>query len=315
MRKRQAFTLIELLVVIAIIAILIGLLLPAVQKVREAANRMKCSNNLKQLGLGHHNYHDTQGYLMPMASPSGCCWGTWIVLMMPHIEQDNAYRLYQNWGGTDSTNSNFPAQGVPGSFPRYGSSPNTTNVTGRRYQILTCPSDQSNAPIGQITNINYVVNGGNGGTYGGNGPAPLPPGYVRSHGMFDGGNRNRQIKLTDVTDGLTNTIMMAEVVQGQGRDLRGFAWWGDASAFSTYYPPNTNANDLIYIPFYCNSQPLKNLPCSGAGGALHSARSRHATGVNILLGDGSVRFLSSNIDPNTWRNMGPGGDGAVINIP
>jgi prepilin-type N-terminal cleavage/methylation domain-containing protein len=314
MQKRRGFTLIELLVVIAIIAILIGLLLPAVQKVREAAARMKCSNNLKQLGLAHHNYHDSYGHLMPMVSPSGCCWGTWTVLIMPYIEQDNVYRLYQNWGGTDSVNSNFPAQGT-GTFPRYSSAPNTTNVTGRRYPMFSCPSDQDNNPIGQISNINYVVNGGNGGTYGAAGPAPLPSGYSRMHGMFDGANRTRKIKLTDITDGLTNTIMMAEVLQGQGRDLRGFAWWGDASAMSTYYPPNTNANDLIYTSFYCNNQPQQGLPCSGAGGAHHSARSRHANGVNVALGDASVRFIPNSIDPTIWRNLGPGADGFVVQLP
>ena len=315
MRKRRAFTLIELLVVIAIIAILIGLLLPAVQKVREAAARAKCSNNMKQLGLGHHMYHDTNNNLIPMMSPSGCCWGTWTVLMMPFVEQDNVFKLYQNWGGTDTVNSNFPAAGVAGTFPRYAAAPNSTNVTGRRYSVLSCPSDQDNTPIGTITNINYVVNGGNGSTYGAAGPAPLPTPYSRGYGMFDGANRTRKIKLTDITDGLTNTIMMSEVLQGQGSDLRGFAWWGDASAFSTYYPPNTNANDLIYTSVYCNNQPLRNLPCSGAGGAHFSSRSRHTGGVNVTLGDASVRFITNNIDPVTWSNMGPGSDGSVITLP
>ncbi len=313
MRKKNGFTLIELLVVIAIIAILIGLLLPAVQKVREAAARMSCTNNLKQLGLAQHNYHDQNGNLTPMMGPGGCCWGTWVVLMLPFIEQENAYKLYQNWGGTDAGNTGFPAPSNGTNGIRYAAAPNNTNVTGRRYKTMTCPSDQENAPIAPITNHNYAVSGGTGGTFR-TVPTGAPSGFVPQAGMFDGGSLTRKIKLTDVTDGLTNTVMIAEVLQGQGSDLRGFTWWGDASAMSTFAPPNTPTPDQIYTAGYCNNQPLKNLPCTGAGGAVFFARSRHTGGVNVALGDASVRFIQNGVTPTTWLYMGAASDGQVISI-
>lgn len=101
----------------------IALLLPAVQAARAAAQRSQCQANLKQIALAMHNHHDSKGSLPAGMGPSGCCWGTWQVLILPYVEQENVYQLYQNWGGNDSTG------------PRYSSSPNTTNVSNKRFDI------------------------------------------------------------------------------------------------------------------------------------------------------------------------------------
>jgi prepilin-type N-terminal cleavage/methylation domain-containing protein len=240
-RRRRGFTLIELLVVIAIIAVLIGLLLPAVQKVREAAARAKCQNNLKQIGLAMHNYHDSSGELPAQTAKNNnsCCYGTWQMSILPYVEQDNLWKAYINFGGTAATGPTYEQQ-------------SNLLVTSQRLTIFTCPSDIPSAPKsgnykGQTYNVtqhNYLVNVGNiDYAQGRDGVLPdQPAGLVFLGAPF---SRSTQFPLTDITDGTSNTLMVAEVNQGQGPDFRGLSWWAEGSGFTVYRTPNSPGYDYI----------------------------------------------------------------------
>lgn len=282
--SQRGFTLIELLVVIAIIAVLIALLLPAVQQAREAARRSQCKNNMKQLGLAMQNYHDN-AKVFPVGQFS-CCWGTWIVEILPYIDQAP---LFKQW--VPRNMYDLPAGGY-----RYSNTPNIP-VTRTRLTALTCPSDTPNAPISPITSHNYAVNFGNThygqGTYNGVvfGGAPFITG-------------SRSTTMADIRDGTSNTMLVGEVLQGTGTDLRGFSWWGDASQFTAYNPPNTTIPDRIYTAGYCVNKPIDNLPCAvstAADPTQFAARSRHAGGVHVVMVDGAARFITQNIDVRVWR--------------
>jgi prepilin-type N-terminal cleavage/methylation domain-containing protein/prepilin-type processing-associated H-X9-DG protein len=329
--RRRGFTLIELLVVIAIIAILIGLLLPAVQKVREAAARMSCQNNLKQIGLAMHNFHDTNGKLPPGMGPFGCCWGTWAMTIMPYIEQDNMFRLYVNYHGNDLT-------GI-----RYAGGTNLTNVTRQRLKILTCPSDTPSAPLNQMTAHNYAVNYGNTNFYGTTvagvvfGGAPFrayPSAWLtntaiqQAYGWAQpdsdkqarfpqlGKAGDPQPAITHITDGSSNTLMVAEVIQGQGGDLRGFIWWGSASGFTAFNPPNANAPDVM-TGGVCNVQATYNIPCTTLNSQqfpkMSAARSKHTGGgVNAVYCDGHVAWVPNSINLAIWRALSTTQGGETI---
>jgi len=341
-RVRSGFTLIELLVVVAIIAILIGLLLPAVQKVREAAARMKCENNLKQIALANMNYESSNGTFLPGVSRTGCCWGTWQVPILPFIEQDSLFKIYVNFGGLDN------GGGYPAGFTyRYAGGVNLA-VSRTRLSTFTCPSD-STSQVGTIINHNYVLNAGNTSFYqvsipvgcanpsvtsttctgfGGapfgwyEDPATLAAGGDASPTNYSSGNAalglsGRPRKIAEITDGTSNTLMASEVNQGDqrwGSDYRGFSWWGGAAGFTAYDVPNSTSPDVL-TGANCNSKP-PNAPCTTSSTAtrprMQLARSRHMNGVNAALCDGSVRFITNSIDLASWRALSTSQGGEVI---
>lgn len=305
--RRRAFTLVELLVVIAIIGVLVGLLLPAVQAAREAARRMQCSNNLKQMGLAAHNYLDTH-----KALPTGeylCCWGTWMLQLLPFMEQGNMFAQYQ-----------FNGMMVDfGAGTRYGSAVNLP-VTRIQMASFSCPSDSNTAASNNYNGItfhNYVANHGNT-TLGRKTPhgttsTGAPNIFGNAPFRFVGPNDKPQnMKLADLADGTSNTLLFSETVQGVGGDLRGFAWWNGGAHFSTYLAPNSNAPDVLENIAYCRGIPgaagynPRNPPCAAPTTAFPSsiaARSRHVGGVQAGMGDGSVQFISNSINLDTWRAL------------
>ncbi len=314
-RRRSAFTLIELLVVIAIIAILIGLLLPAVQKVREAAARMQCSNNLKQLGIAAHSYHDQFGRVPPAYDArTGLSWH---VLILPFIEQDNLFRQFDLVNASNS-------HGIVGRNNPHGL------VKIKTYQ---CPSSPvTNQLFGAPHNTNgvgdYIPSGsGNAAAvahyFGVNGPrgtnpasgAAYPTGTAlhegvpaATSGMFQ---RDTAVTLVGVTDGTSNTMMVAEmswVSNNFGTRYRtwtrgGEEYAGVQAGRPSFVVSGKNLTNPINGMQTANQiAPYNDLPFG----------SMHTGGMMSCFGDGSVKFVRQSVSMNSYRALGSRDGGEVL---
>ena len=313
MRHRRGFTLIELLVVIAIIAILIGLLLPAVQKVREAAARADCQSKLHNLAIAVHNFQDAQGRLPYNHSPN--TWGyddngrswSWIAMTLPYFEQGSLYDA----GGF----------GVPLATTVYPPPPSNTfamvpAVHATQIKALLCKSDSSSqnasfnrangsGPQGAgLTNYKGVAGSNWGwGSWPNTGPTGNSNGLDAGDGMFYRSDATRALRLEQMADGTSNIFMIGEDIPGNNVHS---GWTRSNYATGTCAIP---LNTGVTAPQLAAVGGATNWP------NVYSFRSQHTTGANFAMGDGRVVFISQSIDLTVYRSLATHSGGETANIP
>lgn len=309
--RRSAFTLIELLVVIAIIAVLIALLLPAVQQAREAARRTQCKNNLKQIGLSLHNYHDVFNTFPYGTRHSPQNWGSsfWLSLL-PYADQSNLFNRvdFNTWPGWDANARNVYANVQP--------------------PYMLCPSSplpvfRGRGDWGGSTNLvipSYVGISGVSSTVAGRSSASVTGNRAdaASNGVL---SYNSKIGFRDITDGSTNVICIGEQSDfGANRtDIRS-AWdWGAWMGCANCNPVPTSDVYTAAITTIHPNWPFGSKPAVSShaylgreGGGNFPIQSVHVGGLHVLLCDGSTRFISDNLDRTIQYNLSDRADGQLV---